>query len=185
MKTPNGAKVPNGVKVIERKVFSDARGFFVERFNLAQFEALGIPTEFVQDNHSRSLPGVVRGLHYQTNPAQGKLVMVIRGSILDVIVDLRKSSATFGQVFTIELSAENGKAIWIPSGFAHGFSVLGHESADVLYKVDDYYSPQSEGGILWNDSELAIDWKVKDPILSEKDQALPAWSEFKKNPIFP
>jgi dTDP-4-dehydrorhamnose 3,5-epimerase len=141
----------------------------VERCNLERFWELGLPTQFYQDNHSRSLPGVLRGLHYQRRPAQGKVVGVTRGRIWDVAVDLRTQSPTFGQSIGLELSDENGLALWIPPGFAHGFCVLGAEPADVFYKVDAPYNPAGEGGIRWNDADLAISWPMSDPIVSERD----------------
>lgn len=162
-----------GLKLIQLKVYRDERGFFVERFRDQSLRELGIQEEFVQDNHSRSVPGVLRGLHYQTDPAQGKLVGVIRGRIWDVVVDLRKDSPTFGKSFGVELSDSNGLLLWVPYGFAHGFCVLGKEHADVIYKVTGYYNAKSEGGVRWNDPALEIDWPVKNPTVSERDGALP------------
>jgi len=163
------------VLLIEPEVFGDSRGFFFESFNKKAFEELtGITTEFVQDNHSKSSRGVLRGLHYQVKQPQGKLVRVTSGEVFDVAVDIRKSSPTFGQWEGVRLSAENKRQLWIPEGFAHGFVVLS-ESAEFLYKTTDYYAPEYERCIKWNDAELAIDWQYDDePLVSEKDaQGLP------------
>lgn len=159
------------VKIIEPKVFGDERGFFMESYNHKNFvEAIGSDVKFVQDNHSRSQKGVLRGLHYQINQPQGKLVRVTSGVVYDVAVDIRKSSPTFGQWVGVELSAENNRQFWVPAGFAHGFVVLS-DSADFLYKTTEYYAPEHERCIKWNDPELAINWQYKDePALSEKDQ---------------
>lgn len=172
------------LKIIELDIWCDSRGFFVERFNQQSFEKLGIPTKFVQDNFSYSLPNVIRGLHYQVNPSQGKLVGCVRGRILDVAVDIRKDSPTFGQHFGIELSGENGKLLWIPAGFAHGFCVLGDEPADVAYKVDNHYSKEGDGGIAFDDPNLAINWPIKNPIVSDKDKALQSFAQYKLKPCF-
>lgn len=169
-----------GLKVIELKVWRDARGFFTERFQEQKFKEAGLPTRFSQDNHSRSLPKVLRGLHFQLNPDQGKLVGALRGKIWDIAIDIRPQSKTFGKHFSLELSDENGLLIWIPGGFAHGFCVLGEEPADVLYKVDIPYDPKTEGGILWSDPDLHIQWPVKDPIISERDQQLPSFKNFRE-----
>lgn len=160
-----------GCLIIEPKVFGDDRGFFYESFNAKVFkEKTGLNVDFVQDNHSKSVKGVLRGLHYQVEQAQGKLVRVISGEVLDVAVDLRRSSKTFGQCFTIRLSGENKVQLWIPAGFAHGFMVVS-ESAEFLYKTTDYYAPQFERCIKWNDPSLNIDWPLSvEPILSEKDK---------------
>jgi dTDP-4-dehydrorhamnose 3,5-epimerase len=171
-----------GLKLVELQVFSDARGFFVERFNEAKFRAASLPTHFVQDNHSKSIPNVVRGLHFQTGPAQGKLVGTLRGRIWDVAVDLRPESETFAQHYGVELSDLNGKLLWIPKGFAHGFCVIGDEPADVMYKVDAPYSPQTDGGIVWNDPELKIQWPVSEPILSDKDAKLGSFAQYREHP---
>ena len=158
------------VVLIEPKVFGDARGFFFESFNQKAFnEATGTNHQFVQDNHSRSAKGVLRGLHYQIQQPQGKLVRVVRGAVFDVAVDIRKSSPTFGRWVGAELSEDNQHQLWVPPGFAHGFLVLS-DLADFLYKTTDYYAPQYERSILWNDSDLNIDWPIDDPILSIKDQ---------------
>lgn len=159
------------VLILEPKVFGDARGFFYESYNQRDFQqATGLNVEFVQDNHSRSAKNVLRGLHYQIQQPQGKLVRVVQGSVFDVVVDLRKYSATFGQWVGIELSEENAKQLWVPPGFAHGFLVLS-EIADFLYKTTDYYSPQHERSIIWNDPDIGIEWpEVSNPSLSEKDK---------------
>ncbi len=171
-----------GLAVVELDIYRDMRGFFVERFNEEKFRAAGLPIHYPQDNHSRSTPGVIRGLHCQHTPPQGKLVGVLHGRIWDVAVDIRADSSTFGQHFGIELSAENGKLLWIPAGFAHGFCVLGDESADVMYKVSALYNPASETGIAWDDKELAINWPVANPIVSERDQKLQSFADYKQNP---
>lgn len=152
-------------------VFGDDRGFFFESFNQAKFEAaIGRKVNFVQDNHSRSVKNVLRGLHYQIRQPQGKLVRVVQGEVFDVAVDIRKSSPTFGKWVGEILSAENKKQLWIPEGFAHGFVVLS-DSADFLYKTTDYWAPQHERCIVWSDPELAIDWRIsQEPVLSEKDK---------------
>lgn len=166
-----------GVLVLEPKVFGDSRGFFFESFNRRIFsEATGAEACFVQDNHSRSAKGVLRGLHYQIRQPQGKLVRVVKGAVFDVAVDLRKSSPTFGQWVGVELSEENQRQLWIPPGFAHGFAVLS-ESADFLYKTTDYYAPEHERCILWNDPDIGIDWPLRNPLLSAKDQAGRALAE--------
>ncbi len=158
------------VLLIEPKVFGDDRGFFYESFNQARFEAaVGRSVDFVQDNHSRSVKGVLRGLHYQIQQAQGKLVRVVAGTVFDVAVDLRKSSPTFGKWVGEILSAENKRQLWVPEGFGHGFVVLS-DSAEFLYKTTDYYAPQYERSIAWNDPDLAIDWRFEGPpSLSAKD----------------
>ena len=164
------------VVLIEPKVFGDSRGFFFESFNQKAFdEATGTNHQFVQDNHSRSAKGVLRGLHYQIQQPQGKLVRVVRGAVFDVAVDIRKSSPTFGQWVVVELSEDNQRQLWVPPGFAHGFVVLS-EMAEFLYKTTDYYAPAFERCIAWDDPTLAIDWKLsgRQPLLSAKDaQGLP------------
>ena len=164
------------VVLIEPKVFGDARGFFFESFNQKAFnDATGTNHQFVQDNHSRSAQGVLRGLHYQIQQPQGKLVRVVRGAVIDVAVDIRKSSPTFGQWVAEELSEDNHRQLWVPPGFAHGFVVLS-EMAEFLYKTTDYYAPAFERCIAWDDPALAIDWKLagRQPLLSAKDaQGLP------------
>jgi dTDP-4-dehydrorhamnose 3,5-epimerase len=159
------------VVVIEPKVFGDARGFFLESWNARAFAIAGIRAEFVQDNHSRSTRNVLRGLHYQVLQPQGKLVRVVLGEVYDVAVDLRRSSPTFGRWIGERLSAENKRMAWIPSGFAHGYLVLS-DFAEVLYKATGYYAPEHERSIVWNDSDLAIDWPLTGtPVLSAKDAA--------------
>ena len=161
-----------GVLIIEPKVFGDERGFFYESFNAKAFkEATGLETNFVQDNHSRSQKGVLRGLHYQLENTQGKLVRVTAGEVLDVTVDIRRSSPHFGKWVAVRLSAENHRQLWVPEGFAHGFVVLS-DFAEFLYKTTDYYTPSAERSIRWDDPDLAIDWQLDEvPQLSGKDQA--------------
>ena len=169
--------------VFEPKVFEDPRGYFFESFNLKTFQAEGIDMNFVQDNQSSSQYGVIRGLHYQLNPyAQAKLIRVLVGKILDVAVDIRKGSPAFGKSFSIELSAENKKQLLVPVGFAHGFSVLS-EHAEVLYKCDAFYNKASEGGIVYNDKTINIDWKIPTgkEIVSEKDIVLPTFTQCANN----
>lgn len=157
------------VKLITPKVFGDERGFFLESYNQKLFnEALNSPITFVQDNHSRSTKNVLRGLHYQIENPQGKLVRVTQGEVFDVAVDLRKHSKTFGQSIGVILSAGNKNILWVPPGFAHGFLVLS-DTADFLYKTTDFYNPKAERCVIWNDPVLNIKWPVKDPILSAKD----------------
>ena len=162
------------VLIIEPKVFGDQRGFFYESFNRRQFASLiGRDLDFVQDNHSRSEKNVLRGLHFQVQHPQGKLVRVIQGSVFDVAVDIRKSSPTFGQHVAVELSAENQRMLWVPEGFAHGFLVTS-ATAEFLYKTTDYYAPEFERSIAWNDPALAIPWPIEGaPSLSAKDQQAP------------
>ena len=174
----------DGLKVVQLKIYHDNRGFFVERFNKKIFQDLGLPVDYFQDNHSLSAPNVIRGLHFQNNPSQAKLVGCLRGKILDVAVDIRKNSSTFGKYFSIELSAENGKLLFIPAGFAHGFAVLGDEPADVMYKVDNQFSKEGDGGIRFNDPDLKIDWQIANPIISDKDKNLPLFADYLKNPKF-
>lgn len=165
----------DGLLVIEPTVFGDDRGFFYESFNAQRFaELTGVQADFVQDNHSRSARNVLRGMHYQIQQAQGKLVRVVSGSVYDVAVDLRKSSPTFGKWYGVELSAENKRQFWIPPGFAHGFAVTS-EFAEFLYKTTDYYAPEYERSLLWNDPAVGIEWPLDGtPLLSAKDQkALP------------
>lgn len=162
------------VLIFEPKVFGDERGFFFESFSQKVFEeAVGRKVEFVQDNHSKSSKGVLRGLHYQLAPhAQGKLVRCVAGEVFDVAVDIRKDSATFGQWVGVNLSAENKRQLWIPEGFAHGFLVLS-ESAEFVYKTTNYYAPQSDCGLIWNDSDIGIDWPETEIIItSDKDKNL-------------
>lgn len=161
-----------GVLLIEPRVFSDERGFFFESFNARRFEeATGLSRDFVQDNHSRSRHGVLRGLHYQLQQPQGKLIRVVAGEVYDVAVDIRRHSPSFGRWVGVQLSAENRRQLWLPEGFAHGFLVLS-EFADVLYKTTDYYAPAHERCIRWDDPNLAISWPLAGaPLLSAKDQA--------------
>ena len=162
-----------GVLILEPKVFGDSRGFFFESFNKKAFrQATGLDVDFVQDNHSRSAKGVLRGLHYQIEQPQGKLVRVVRGAVFDVAVDLRQSSATFGQWVGVELTEENHRQLWVPPGFAHGFLTLS-DSADFLYKTTDYYAPTFERCVAWDDPTLAIAWPLAghSPLVSVKDQA--------------
>ena len=173
-----------GLKIVQLKIYHDNRGFFVERFNKKLFQDLGLPVDYFQDNHSLSAPSVIRGLHFQNNPSQAKLVGCLRGKILDVAVDIRKNSPTFGKYFSIELSAENGKLLFIPAGFAHGFAVIGDEPADVMYKVDNQFSKEGDGGIRFNDPDLKIDWQIANPIISDKDKNLPLFADYLKNPKF-
>jgi dTDP-4-dehydrorhamnose 3,5-epimerase len=160
-----------GLVVIEPKVFGDHRGYFFESFRQDRFtDAVGYPVNFVQDNESRSLKGVLRGLHFQLPPvAQGKLVRVTKGAVLDVALDIRKDSLTFGKHFSIELNEDNKRQLWIPPGFAHGFVALMDDTV-FQYKCTSYYSPENERAILWNDSDLNIDWKLNDFAVSEKDK---------------
>lgn len=161
-----------GVLLIEPRVFGDARGFFLEGYNARGFrQATGLSVDFVQDNQSRSRRGVLRGLHYQLQQAQGKLVSVVCGAVFDVAVDIRRSSPGFGQWMGVELSEDNHRQLWLPPGIAHGFLVLS-ERVDVLYKTTDYYAPEHERVILWNDPDIEIEWPLADePLLSPKDQA--------------
>jgi dTDP-4-dehydrorhamnose 3,5-epimerase len=161
-----------GVLVIEPKVFGDARGFFFESWNRRAFDDLvGRDVDFVQDNHSASARGVLRGLHYQLRQPQGKLVRVIAGEVFDVVVDMRRSSPTFGKWTGERLSADNRRMLWVPEGFAHGFYVLS-DSAEVLYKATDYYAPEHERSLLWNDPQVGIDWPLQgEPLLKPRDAA--------------
>jgi len=160
------------VKIVEPKVFGDARGYFYESFNAQEFaEQVGPGIEFVQDNHSRSVRGVLRGLHYQIEHAQGKLVRVVEGEVFDVAVDVRRSSPNFGKWVGVTLSADNHRQLWVPPGFAHGFVVLS-ESAQFLYKTTDYWFPEHERSIIWNDPDIGIDWPFDgEPVLAAKDAA--------------
>lgn len=164
------------VLVIEPKVFGDSRGFFFESFNQKNFsQATGLGVKFVQDNHSRSVKGVLRGLHYQIRQPQGKLVRVVRGQVFDVAVDIRRSSPTFGQWVGVELTEDNYRQLWVPPGFAHGFYVLS-DIADFLYKTTDYYFPDLERSLLWNDPAIAVSWPIEaavSPIISAKDKIAP------------
>lgn len=175
-----------GLLVFEPNVFEDSRGYFFESYNEKTFQKEGIDTRWVQDNQSSSTYGVIRGLHYQLPPfAQAKLVRVLKGKILDVVVDIRKGSPTFGKVFSQKLSAKNRKQLYIPAGFAHGFSVLSAK-AEVLYKCDNFYNKESEGGIIYNDPALAIDWGIPeaDAIISDKDKVLPLMADCNNSFVF-
>ena len=160
-------KIP-GVIIIEPVVFNDSRGYFLETYHYNKYTENGLKVSFVQDNHSHSVKGTLRGLHYQLNHAQGKLLYTVKGEIFDVAVDIRKSSPTFGKWVGAVLSGENKRQLYVPPGFAHGFCVLSEE-ADVTYKCTDFYAPDDEYGIIWNDPDIGIDWPVKDPVLSDKD----------------
>ncbi|ABC29219.1 dTDP-4-dehydrorhamnose 3,5-epimerase [Hahella chejuensis KCTC 2396] len=167
----------SGVVIIEPRVFGDHRGFFMETYQVARYRnEAGIELEFVQDNHSRSGRGVLRGLHFQKTKPQGKLVRVTQGEVFDVAVDLRKGSSTYGQWEGVILSGENHLQFYIPPGFAHGFCVLS-ETADFQYKCTDYYDPADEGGLIWNDPDIGIVWPIESPNLSQKDLALPTLRE--------
>jgi dTDP-4-dehydrorhamnose 3,5-epimerase len=173
----------NGVFILEPQVFGDDRGFFFESFNARDFEKVsGVTTHFVQDNHSKSAKGVLRGLHYQIPNPQGKLVRVTFGEVYDVVLDIRPDSNSFGQWVGLNLSAENKKQVWIPPGLAHGFLVVS-DHAEFLYKTTEYWFPAFEKSIAWNDPQLAIDWPLSDlkPKLSEKDRTAPSWLESIKN----
>lgn len=169
----------NDLFLIEPNVFGDERGYFFESFNQREFEdAIGEKVNFCQDNQSLSNKGVVRGLHFQVDPfAQGKLVRVTQGSVLDVVVDLRKNSSTFGQHESFELSAQNKLQLWVPPGFAHGFATL-EDQTIFQYKCTNYYNPASEKSVLWCDDQLKIDWKVENAIVSAKDQLGETWADF-------
>ncbi len=175
----------DGAFLIQPKVFSDQRGFFLESYSKKEFLTAKIDATFVQDNHSFSMKkGVLRGLHFQYPPfAQAKLVRVIKGQVLDVIVDLRKNSKTFGHWESFELSEKNFKMLFIPRGMAHGFYVL-EENTHFIYKTDNYYDAKSDGGVSWNDPDLNISWPIKNPLLSEKDQKQQSWQKFLKNNPF-
>ena len=169
-----------GIVVVEPRIFGDARGFFLESYNKQAMAKLGIHADFVQDNHSYSTRNVLRGLHYQIQHPQGKLIRVVVGEILDVAVDLRQSSPSFGKWESVTLSADNKRILWIPAGFAHGFRVVS-EGAHVLYKATDFYAPESERTLAWNDPDLAIDWKLEgEPIVSAKDQRGVAFRDAEK-----
>ncbi|MEH6669062.1 dTDP-4-dehydrorhamnose 3,5-epimerase [Halopseudomonas sp.] len=170
-----------GVLIIEPQVFGDERGFFLESFHAERYREAGIDMAFVQDNHSRSRKGVLRGLHFQRRHPQGKLVRASRGSIFDVAADIDPASPTFGQYVGVTLSDENHRQMWIPPGYAHGFCVLSDE-ADFEYKCTDLYYPNDEGGVLWSDPDLNIQWPLSDPLLSVKDLALPSLADLAKDP---
>lgn len=164
--------------ILQPKVFADSRGYFFESYNKSAFEKANLHLNFVQDNQSLSQKGTVRGLHFQSNPfAQGKLVRVVNGAVMDIAVDIRKGSPTYGQHVAVKLTADNNTMFWVPPGFAHGFSVL-EDNTIFLYKCTNVYNKASEGGILWNDPELNIDWGIDEAIVSEKDQVLPTLQQF-------
>lgn len=172
-----------GLKLIKLKAFKDDRGFFIEKFKFSKFEEYGLPTYFVQENHSRSIPNVIRGLHYQFEPSQGKLVSCPRGKVYDVAVDIRKDSKTLGQWYGVEL--DEATLLWIPAGFAHGFCTIGNQEADLVYKITGgEYNPSGEGGIIYNDKNFNIDWKIKNPVVSQKDLTLQSFEEYMSNPKF-
>lgn len=171
-----------GVFIIEPTAFGDERGYFMETYQYNDFSAAGIDVKFVQDNQSMSKKGVLRGLHFQKDFPQSKLVRVIKGEVYDVAVDLREGSKTYGKYVGVRLSAENRRQFFIPKNFAHGFLVLSDE-AEFVYKVDDFYHPNDEGGLMWNDPDIAVEWPISDDmeiILSEKDKVNPFFREFKK-----
>ncbi len=171
-----------GLKLIHLKRHADERGYFTERFQEETFRELGLPTHFPQDNHSRSLPGVIRGMHCQHTPPQSKLISVLRGRILDVVIDIRPDSATYGEHHRLEIDEDASVMLWIPAGFAHGFCVLGDAPADVLYRVTSLYAPAQESGIRYDDPEIGIDWPVKNPILSKRDLALGSFADYRLAP---
>jgi dTDP-4-dehydrorhamnose 3,5-epimerase len=167
-----------GILIIEPQIFRDSRGYFFESYNQDKMFEAGINLNFVQDNQSLSQKGAVRGLHFQAPPfEQGKLVRVVQGAVRDVVVDIRKESATYGQNFTIDLTAENQLMFWIPPGFAHGFETL-EDNTIFLYKCTNMYNKASEGGLFWNDPEIGIQWQTQEPIVSDKDQILPLFKDF-------
>lgn len=167
-----------GLMIIKPKVFYDERGYFYETYNKLRFIEAGISSEFIQDNQSLSQIGALRGLHFQAPPfEQGKLVRVVKGAVLDVVVDIRKTSPTYGKYFSVELNEENMLQFWIPPGFAHGFATL-RDNTIFEYKCTNVYNKPSEGGILWNDQDINIDWGIENPIVSAKDQELPAFATF-------
>lgn len=172
-----------GVVVIEPKVFPDTRGYVYESYNQRELSTFGIETVFVQDNHSQSQCGVLRGMHYQLSPGQVKLVRVVVGEVFDVVVDLRRSSPTFGCWYGVTLSATNKRQLYIPVGLAHGFCVIS-EQAEFLYKVSSYYNPQAERGLAWNDPSIGIAWPVAAPLLSERDQRHPRLSQIPEGELF-
>jgi len=165
-----------GVLIIEPKVFGDSRGFFKETFQAERYREAGIEYTFVQDNYSRSQKGVLRGLHFQIIKPQGKLVSCPKGAVFDVAMDIDPESTTYGQYVGVELTEENHKQLWVPPGYAHGFCVLS-ETADFQYKCTDYYDPSDEGGVIWNDPDVAIEWPITHPSLSSKDALLPTLTQ--------
>ena len=172
-----------GLKIIKLDLHGDDRGFFVEKFKLSKFKEFGLPTDFVQENHSKSSPNVIRGLHYQFNPKQEKLVGCTSGKIFDVAVDIRKNSATLGKSFGVIL--DQATLFWIPAGFAHGFCAMGSETADLYYKITGgEYNASGEGGIMWNDPDLNINWWIENPIISNRDKNQQSFKEYLQNPKF-
>ena len=171
------------VLIVEPRVHGDTRGYFYEGFQSARYAEVGIQGPFVQDNHSRSVRGTLRGLHFQEPRAQGKLVQVLRGTVYDAAVDVRRGSPRFGQWVAVELSEAVPRQLWIPPGFAHGFCVLS-ESADFFYKCTEYYAPEAERSIAWNDPRIGIPWPVKEPLLSAKDRAAPTLEQAQVLPVF-
>ena len=173
--------------ILEPQIFKDSRGYFFESYNYNSFKEIGIENIFVQDNHSKSLKGVLRGLHLQSGESsQAKLISILKGSILDIVVDLRRGSKTFGKYFSIELNEENKEMLYIPKNFAHGFLTL-EDNTEILYKCDNFYNPKSEVGIIWNDEDLSVEWNFKkyninenDLIISEKDKKNISFKEYKK-----
>lgn len=164
--------------IIQPKVFEDTRGYFFESYNKDVFAKAGLAMEFVQDNQSKSKKGTLRGLHFQNPPfEQGKLVFVIKGKVLDVVVDIRQASPCFGKYFSLELNEDNKTMLWIPPGFAHGFLTL-EDDTIFVYKCTNLYNKEAEGGIFWNDAQLNINWNIQNPIISEKDKTLPLWQNF-------
>lgn len=172
-----------GVLIIEPKVFGDSRGFFMETWQADRYAEAGLPSRFVQDNCSRSSKGILRGLHFQEPKGQGKLVHVLNGAVLDVAVDVRRGSPTFGKHVAVELNDQNRRQLWIPPGFAHGFCVLS-ESADFIYKCTQLYAPEFDTGIAWNDPDIGIAWPVTEPRLSARDAALPRLRDVKVLPTY-
>lgn len=173
-----------GLKLIEKDIFHDERGFLIENFEQRKFSEAGINDNFVQDLISHSKPNVIRGLHFQSQPAQAKIVSCARGKILDVAVDIRSVSPTFGHYFAVELADDNGKALYIPAGFAHGFAVLGDEPANVTYKIAGEYKHLAQGAIRFDDADLAINWDIAAPIVSAKDMCAKSFAEYCKSPNF-
>lgn len=179
----------DGLYIIEPTIFGDERGFFLESYSKRDFQEIGIEAQFVQDNHSKSKRGVLRGLHFQSKFSQDKLVRVTSGAVLDVAVDLRRESKTFGKYYLVELSAKNKRMFYIPKGFAHGFLTL-EDDTEFQYKCSEYYTPEYDSGIVWNDKEVEIDWqferygfKIEELILSEKDKKLQSFKEFKESGV--
>jgi dTDP-4-dehydrorhamnose 3,5-epimerase len=173
-----------GPILVSPKILGDSRGFFCERYRVDSFKDLGIPNTFIQDNYSRSAYGILRGLHYQWEQPQSKLVTCTRGLILDVAVDIRKSSPTFGQYVMAELNGDKPEWLWVPAGFAHGFLVISKEGADVSYKVDNLWNAKGEGGIRWDDPAIGIPWPIANPSLSDKDRLAPSLGDYSKAPRF-